>query len=102
MIEYDLARISDALVVWTGYGQSAWPIRDPDRLVAEFGPAATDDLLPVLRELEREFYESDEAHTVAGLDQMGIAASERFSSLHPELSGEAVDALAWCYTFDWK
>lgn len=75
---------------------------DLDRLVAEFGIAAATELLPVLTELESEFYESDAAHTINDLVGIGNAASARFRSIHPELSGEAVTALAWCYTFDWK
>jgi hypothetical protein len=33
---------------------------------------------------------------------MGDIASADFRSRHPDLCDEAVEALAWCYTFDYK
>ena len=101
-IDFDPLVVSNALVVWTGYGLTPWPSRDNDRVVAEFGVATATELLPALTALESEFYESDAAQTINGLVEIGNAASARFRSLHPELSEEAVNALAWCYTFDWR
>jgi hypothetical protein len=33
---------------------------------------------------------------------MGNRAAEDLSKLQPEVSEDAVKALAWCYTFDYK
>jgi hypothetical protein len=94
--------ISDALVVWTGWGRFAWPHRDERRLIDTYGEASALELVPVIRELEREFYESGARMTAPDLVSMGDRAKERFGELHPELSEDALEALAWCYTFDYK
>jgi len=33
---------------------------------------------------------------------MAELASAEFARKHPEISAEAIRALAWCYTFDYK
>jgi hypothetical protein len=94
--------ISRAVVVWTGYGTTSWPQRDDDRLVAAVGSDAALDLLPIVRRLEDEFYESDARHTARDLAEMGNLAAAQFRDRHSELSDAAVAAFAWCYTYDYK
>jgi hypothetical protein len=89
-------------VIWTGWGESASPLRDDERLVDRLGVSVGLDLVPVVHQLEDEFYKSDARSTVADLAEMGRLASERFRQLHPEISKAGVDALAWCYTYDFK
>jgi hypothetical protein len=36
------------------------------------------------------------------LVEMGAIASAQFRQKHPEISDEAIRALAWCYTYDYK
>jgi len=66
------------------------------------GTEAALDLLPVVRHMQHEFYESDAHNVVADLDEVANTAATEFRVRHPELSDEAVDALAWCYSWDWK
>jgi hypothetical protein len=96
------AVLSKAVVVWTGRGSCSWPLRDDDRVIERFGTDRALDLLPAVRRLKDEFYESDASRTVANLVEMGDAAATRFRRLHPEVSEEAVQALAWCYAYDYK
>jgi hypothetical protein len=98
----DAAEISRAIVIWTGFGSALKPDRDPARLVESFGELEAVGLFAIVRRLEAEFYESDASSTVAGLAEMGRKAANDFRLRHPEISGQAVEALAWCYTFDWK
>ncbi|MHB1597265.1 MAG: hypothetical protein ACYCO9_23235 [Streptosporangiaceae bacterium] len=98
----DVALVSSAIVVWTGWGKTSWPSRDENRLVEVFGSDMAAELLPRLRELEDEFYASDERFVVADLGEMGDAAAEQFRRVHPELSEDAIRAFAWCYTYDYK
>ena len=95
-------RISEAVVVWTGYGSTASPRRDERAFVEAFGDEGALDLLLMVRRLEKEFYASDARHTAPGLKEMGDAAAAQFRALHPELSQDAIRALAWCYTYDYK
>ncbi|MCP4223227.1 MAG: hypothetical protein GY773_07800 [Actinomycetia bacterium] len=94
--------VSQAIVDWTGHGRSAWPDRDPDRITQRWGPEAAAYLVPWLTRLEDDFYRSTACHTSEDLVEMGKAASAEFAERHPEISAKAVEALAWCYTFDFK
>jgi hypothetical protein len=48
--------VSRAIVVWIGKGKSAWPHRDKERLVQEFGIDLAARLHPVVKELVDEFF----------------------------------------------
>jgi hypothetical protein len=58
--------------------------------------------LPKLQELKNEFYSSEAWRVAADLPEMQSLSAAEFRPRHPELSEEAVRALAWCYTFDYK
>ena len=94
--------ISSAIVVWVGWGTAPRPSRETSRLVAEFGEDAAAELLPKLQEIEREFYSSDARLTAKDMVEMAEVAKARFRNSHPSISNDAVDALAWCYTYDFK
>ena len=96
------ASLSAAVVIWTGWRESAWPDRDDARVVRRFGAAAATTLLPQIRQLADDFYASDARDKAADLREMGERAMARFRARHPEISDEAVHALAWCYTYDYK
>lgn len=98
----DASLVSQAIVVWTGWGSASWPSRDDARLVERFGVDQALDLVPSVRQLKEEFYESEAEYVAADLAEMGGMASRRFRELHPEISDDAVRALAWCYTYDYK
>ena len=98
-MEEDLMK---AVVLWTGHGTRSWPHRDDAALVQEFGEARGLDLLVALRSLEADFYSSDAHLTEPDLRAMGDRAAEEFRSRHPNVPSELVDALAWCYSFDYK
>jgi hypothetical protein len=95
----DPARISRALVVWIGKGESAWPDHDDARLIRNFGADDAAELLPALRAIEDEFFESDARDRVADLGEMARAAAAEFRDKHPEIAEDAIDALAWSYSY---
>ena len=98
----DPARLSEAIVVWTGWGEASWPDPGEQRLVARFGESDALDLLPVVKAIEDEFFSSDARHHAADPAEMARQAIEDFRIKHPELSNEAMTALAWCYTFTYR
>lgn len=71
-------------------------------LAERYGEDIALDLIPAIKLLEADFYSSDARHRVPALAEMGNRAAEDFRKLHPEVSEDAVKALAWCYTFDYK
>lgn len=102
MTSEECRRVGEAIVVWSGWGRSSWPSRDDELLVKHFGRDAAAKLLPIIRELENDFYSSDARHTAADLAEMASISSKQFMTKHPDLPDDAVRALAWCYTFDYK
>jgi hypothetical protein len=98
----DPAELSAALICWTGWEDTPWPQRDERRLTRQFGSEATADLLPQLRKLEDDFYATDARFVAPDLETMGRIAADQFRRQHPEISDGAVQALAWCYTWDYK
>ena len=85
-----------------GLGKGKFPVREDDHLVAEIGANEAVDLLPRIRAVEEDFYRSDAHLTAPTTELMGQLAARRFREIHPEISEDAVSALAWCYTFDFK
>ncbi len=99
----DASLLSTAIVIWTGWdGDSPWPLRDEALLVERFGSEMTAELLPRLRMIEKEFYETDADQRAWDLAEVGDLAANDFRKRHPEISEEAVQALTWCYTYDNK
>lgn len=94
--------LTEAMLVWTGFGKRPFPCRDESHLVDRFGAETAAQLLPVLRSLEDDFYASDARHTAEDIQEMGTMSSEQFRKTHPGVAEEIVQALAWCYTYDFK
>lgn len=94
--------ISEAIVVWTGFKEAVRPVRDVQRLVDCYGPGVAAELLPTVRSLENDFYSSGAVDHIGDLAEAGDSAAVEFRSRHPELSEDAVAALKWCFTYDWK
>jgi hypothetical protein len=97
----DSPLLSLAVVAWTGWGRHAWPLRDDQAILDEFGPRAS-ELLAAVKSLKDDFYASDARLTARDLIEMGDKAETAFRERHPEISDDAVQALSWCYTFDYK
>ena len=98
MTEVEPQLLGEALVVWTGMGR-LWR---EEHLVEKYGSIAAAELLPKLKRLERDFYESDARDKPGDLAEMGDLAAEHLQQLHPEIPLEGVSALRWCYTFDFR
>lgn len=94
--------MSQAVALWLGWQLTAWPQRDEQRVVAHLGVDGAVAVMPLVRAWEDDFYRSDARSTAPGLVEMGEKASAHFRSAHPEATEEAIDALAWAYTWDYK
>lgn len=98
----DAKLVSEAIVVWTGKGISTWPERDEQRLVDEYGSATAKILMPIVRRLHDEFYSTEARFQSMDILEIGEIAAADFRKRHPEISESAVEALAWCYMYDFK
>ena len=95
-------QVGEAILVWSGWGRSSWPSRNDELVAKRFGQETAATLLPLIRQLEDEFYASDARHTAADPAEMASISSQQFTAKYPELPDDAVRAFAWCYTFDYK
>jgi hypothetical protein len=102
MTEAEWREVAEALLVWSGKGHTSYPSRSEVRLQARYGSEMTARLLPLIKMLETDFYASDARYTAATLSEMGEQASAEFRRKYPQLPSNGVDALAWCYTWDFK
>ena len=94
--------VAEAVVAWTGWGRAVWPDRDEARLSELLGAEAAKEVMPAVQLLVNDFYASDAHVWAANFLEMAEAASAQFRAKYPALPEEAVQALAWCYTFDHK
>jgi hypothetical protein len=101
-VTLDAFSVSEGIVVWTGWGDAAWPARDDARLVERFGAEMAVEIAPRIRQLEDDFYASNARFTISDLRHMGDVAADEFRKIHPEISDDAVKALTWCYMYDHK
>ena len=101
MTTADDPRVADAVVMWSGYGTKSWPARDERRVEAAFGGSAG-ELMRCVRALVDDFYASDARHVAVDLADMGRRAEADFRVRHPEVAEQVVEALSWCYTFDFR
>lgn len=98
----DEPSLSTAIILWTGWGRATWPVCNESGIYQQFGADVADALSPRIRAIYEEFFQSDAKNTVAGLNEMGERAAAEFRSRHPEISDDAIEALAWCYTYENK
>ncbi|HEY0168235.1 MAG TPA: hypothetical protein VGB75_14425 [Jatrophihabitans sp.] len=97
----DGATVSQAVALWLGWKQTSWPQPDEQRVVGRLGADEAAAVMPLVLAWHRDFYESD-PFSAGSLVEMGDQASARFRALHPEATDEAVHALAWAFTWDYK
>jgi len=95
-------RFGEAVLVWTAYGRDIFPQRDDSAVIARFGAETASELLPELGQLLDEFYKSDAKYRASNLMEMGQMAIEDFKTKYPDVRDDVLNALAWCYTFDFK
>jgi aminoglycoside N3'-acetyltransferase len=95
-------RVSAALVVWTGQGRTNRPVLDDQLVIDTFGQDAAQDLLPLIYQRNDDFHSSDAQWTVGDLNEMVKAAEAHFRSRHPDISAEAIEALAWVLSYEYR
>lgn len=101
-MNYNSTQLIEAVRIWTGWGTSLSPNRNDARVVQHYGAATAAKLLPIIKSLEDDFYSSDARFTAVDLAEMAALASKQFAQKHPGVDKDVIEALSWCYTFDFK
>ena len=94
--------LSEALVEYLGWGKASWPQHN---ISAVKNLNSSDDLAAAEREIKKVVGALNsirvdwERHTLAS---GGQEARQIMKQSFPHLSEEALDALEWSFTFNWK
>jgi hypothetical protein len=100
-VAVDEAR-SEAVILLLGRGISPYPKRDPERLTQRFGEELGLDLVQYSEAVLAELYAEPPDWSTDDLKSATENAVQRIRSGHPELSDEALSALGWSFSWDWK
>jgi hypothetical protein len=93
---------SEAMILFLGRGISPYPKRDPERLTERFGNGDGFDLIRYVQSVLDEMYDVQPDWSQGDLASETDKALNRVRTNHPELSDDALAALRWSFSWDWK
>lgn len=85
--------------MYLGFGVSDMPQCFRDKVIGLFGHDLLESVLLIVGEVEG--MEVDWSSNLT-LKAAGELVMDEMQNRHPELDKEALDALVWKYTFDWR
>jgi hypothetical protein len=91
--------LKEAVLIWSGYGDSNFPRRDSMMVQRRFGYDAN-KWISTINFLVDDFYETEAERTAEDISEMWSISVADFKSKFPDAPDEITKALAWCYTFD--
>jgi len=93
--------LSAAIVLYTAYGTALSPRQDREALPDAFGPLGNNLLAEVEAILEEATTMPVDWHNHS-LVSAGKMVRAKMHEMHPNLSAEALNAIEWKFTFDWR
>jgi len=94
--------LSMAVLVYLGVGISAFPTRLPDTLAQYVGSVRAEALQGRVEALRKETVLAPSEWMTGDLGEIGRVYEARMRKAHPELSEDAIKALAWDFTYSIK
>jgi len=94
--------LSQAVVLFLGFGSAPSPRHDSDCLAKAFGTVRGAELETEVDALLTELGKINVDWSVHSLVSSGKIAADYMRAGHPDLSDAALEALAWKFTFDWR
>lgn len=91
-------KLSAALTTYVWPGTKNYPTASPEAVVDRFGTDTATNLVPVIKKLEEEIWQSEWLNGES-ISDAAARVSASFSSAHPELSTGAVAALVNLWAF---
>ncbi len=101
-LAYEMAMsdpINEALVLYTGFGSSAFPRAKTPHLVQRFGQDEASALKQRIIDLLEELQQPVEGLEKRSKKSVTERAIERLKPQHPELDESGLKALAWTFSF---
>jgi len=93
---------SRAVILLLGFGITSSPVIDPARLAVAFGPTLATELEAFVRQVLDDVDDVDLDWTGLSLEAAGERAADFAHARYPELSDQALRAISWKVTFDWR
>jgi len=94
----DGARLSSAVIAYTGWGRLSFPHNDREVLIEKYGPYSGNRVAEEIELILREALAAMDSSPAGTLKASAVARSG-IRSRHPELSADALDALGWWLDF---
>jgi hypothetical protein len=94
--------LSRAVTLLVGYGLVPAPLTDPSRLATAFDPVRSAELAPRAQALIAETAAIEVDWSALSLAEAGRYVEDTMRARHPELGPDALAALAWKWTYDWR
>jgi len=94
--------LSNAAVVFLGFGSALAPRQDRDGLEQQFGSKKGAELASQVTALVREMHSIPVDWSAHSLESAGAMIEKEMQVRHSGLSDTALRALTWKFTFDWR
>jgi len=91
--------LTEAVLIWSGYGSSNFPRRGNLEVQKRFGPDAN-KWISTINLLVEYFYETEANMKAEDISDMWSISIADFKAKFPDVPDDITKALAWCYTFD--
>lgn len=94
--------INRAVIIFLGYGSSSFPTANRESLHKHF---RTEDVAAIEQELALILKKLDSIEidwSNQTLESAGLTAKSTLAQFFPFLSNEALEALGWKFTYDWR
>ncbi|HET6246294.1 MAG TPA: hypothetical protein VFE47_01245 [Tepidisphaeraceae bacterium] len=100
-MQTNVDELSNAVVLFLGFGSASSPRMDNEGLIQAFGKAGLrleSQVLSLIDEVSK--FKVDWSKD--SLESAGHMIHDEMHRRHPRLSNDALRALAWKFTFDWR
>jgi hypothetical protein len=94
--------VSRAVLLFLGFSTASSPHADRDALLREFGVEHAAELERGVASVLDDLFRIQIDWSAHSLASAGEFATKQIRAGHPELSEEALRALDWKFTFDWR
>lgn len=96
------AGVSEAIVAYLGWGRSPFPLADKEAILSSTPCGEGEAVADEVAALVVDFMSHEPDWGNASLVEAADNAKEEFRIAHPEVSQEALDALVWKFTYEWR
>ena len=94
--------LSQAIVVYLGYGSTSYPVADSAKIVEVYGHQKGTALITDVLKLTDEVNQFKIDWSTVSLEMAGKMLRAEIHNRYPFLGDQALDAIVWKFTFDWR